>query len=132
MRSFGVELSPETVALLIERKLPKYVQCLEAGFENSRLPFPVVKRLVVEYVRLGYVGEITFYRDCHDNSRYSNSARADFKLSRWVGAAIDEPESGRQPARVKLSCFEKFGGTPASYQPITTACGDSGLVSYAP
>lgn len=125
----NVGVIPNLFGILVEQKIPAFISFEEAGYEDHRIiTFELVKRIAAGFVRKGYRGHLSAFRDCQDDDKYNNSAKCKIALKPFEGSAAFD-ELGQQPPRVRLEwrahCDEYVA-------PIVTACQSLNLLGYSP
>jgi hypothetical protein len=123
---------PDLYGMIAENKLPDFISFEEAGYESKIVTLELAKRVVIAYLGRGYGGHLSFYKGCHRNVKHDNPARCEMIFQSWEGAPFQRPESGKQPARIKLEWDERYGGKTSDIEPILSACYSLGLREYVP
>lgn len=130
-RDGEINPAPDLFEILVEQKLPGFIEFDEAGFGRDILDH--AKSLAAGFLSKGYEGRLDFYMDYdqHRDSKYSNPARCNMIFRPWNGPGLID-EHGPQPARVKLEWDEKYGGKMEDIWPIADVCRNLGLKEYKP
>jgi hypothetical protein len=123
---------PDFLGIMVLRKPPAFMCFEEAGYESKSVPVELVKKIAVEFLLMSYSGHLTFFKSCHRNSKYENSARCSMIFQSWGGAPFQRPEDGEQPARVKLEWSRVNRGSLEDIEPILKVCRSLGLREYVP
>lgn len=127
----GIWRKPNLCAIMVERKLPGFITFNEAGYDKS-ISLELAKLIATEFLRKGWRGWLSFYKDCQDNYTYHNSARASMIFQPWDGAPVCGVEAGPQPARIKLEWLDSYYGKMEDVMPIVKVCHSLGLREYVP
>lgn len=131
-RSEGKREKPDLFAIMVEQKLPGFINFDEAGYDAHIVTLELAKRVAVGFLRKGYRGCLCFYRGCYDNSKYANPARCSMIFDSWHGTPISREEAGAQPARVKLEWEGRYYGKEEDIAPIVAVCRSLSLREYVP
>ena len=121
-------------ALLVEQKYPGFIIFDCTGYEGQPISLRATKELIGGFLRRGYSGSLTFYRDCYRNEQYSNSARCEMRFGSWEAQPLraSDPEGGEQPPRIKLEWKERYNGKPEIIASFITLFRALGLKEYVP
>ncbi len=128
----GKRGKPNLFAIMVEQKLPGFIEFDEAGYNSHIVTFELAKRVVVGFLRKGYRGSLCFFRGCYDNNKYDNPARCELIFEPWHGAPVCREEAGEQPARVKLEWESRYYGKEEDIAPIVAECRSLNLREYEP
>ena len=107
--------------VIVKRKIPGFVTFKTAGFHKPEA-FALVQRIIAKLLRENYGGNLTFYKSDYDNSYYDNPARCEMFFEPWEGPPVMAPESGPQPARLKLEWEPRYGGCREHIEKIEVFC----------
>ena len=127
-------VEPNLFAIMVDGKLPGFVSFDEAGLEarsKGDIKMALSKRIVIGFIRKGYLGGLHFYSDCISNNKYYNPARCDMAFQPWDAGPLYDGECGPQPARIKLSWADTSRGQ-IDIDPLRGICLSLGLRQYEP
>jgi len=128
----GEEVHPNLFALMVDQKLPGFVNFAEVGLYSE---FPTVadaQRIAAGFLRKGYRGGLWFCKSYHDNSSHAISAECHIKFQPWREEFGLSDEFGSQPARIRLDWKSRYSGKEEDIAPIVSVCRALGLREYTP
>ncbi len=128
----GKRKKPNLFAIMVEQKLPGFIRFDEAGYDADVVTLELAKRIATGFLRRGYRGRLLFFRNCHNNNKYDNSARCEMNFEPWHGAPVCGREAGPQPARVKVEWNGRYRDSEEEVAPIVAVCRSLGLREYVP
>ncbi len=132
-QSNGKRRIPNLFAIMVEQKLPGFINFNEAGYESRIITLDLAKQIAAGFLRKGYRGSLHFFKDCYNNNKYDNSARCELIFSPWRAPRGWSEEAGPQPARVMLEWESRYGGgEEEDIAPIAGVCRSLNLREYIP
>ncbi len=114
--------NPNLYAIMVERKLPGFIRFDEAGYSSPSITLELAKQIAVGFLRKGYRGSLSFYRDCYNNIKYDNPALCEIVFESWHGASKSRAEIGSQSAHIKLEWESRYSGKEDDIAPIVDVC----------
>ncbi len=108
----------DLLAILVDRKLPAFIDFDEPGQESHYVTFDLVKKLVAHYLRIGYRGHLSFFRDRCKDGRYGNAAEM-----RIVWHCPPLYHGRDESRRLQLEYMDQGRGVFSDIQPLLDLCG---------
>ncbi|MDO8551821.1 MAG: hypothetical protein Q7S03_04045 [bacterium] len=125
-------IEPDLFGMLVEQKLPGFVQFDQAGDSAEFITLTLAKFLAQGFVVKGYRGHLTFVKSIWDNDMGQRSARYGLSLVTWESYPKDREFVGMQPPLVTLEGDGRYGGKEADIESLFTVCRFLGLKEYKP
>ncbi len=123
-------IKPELFEIMVEQKLPGFVNFDQAGDDEEEVTFELAKRIAIGFLQKGYSGDLRFFSG-HRNKEDNNYQQQKLKHDHFARCDMRHG-SNASPARVRLEWNSRHSGREEDLASIATVCHSFNLRKYVP